>query len=136
MKLNKLTMSRQFTSPGGKSLSTGVVPLGAELGIASVKSSAGFDQSRLQAVEPIAYPENIHTGRKHGLNRHPNGGVSATLNGLMDLVSVGEINRIKSLLDECSREDLDRCTESYVQSLVHLSLTIMKKVKGSKHYES
>lgn len=136
MKLNKLTLSRQFTSPGGKSFNPGMGPLAGDLGIASVKSSAGFDQSRLQAVDPIVLPDNHHSNRKQGINRHPNGGVSATLNGLMDLVSVGEINRIKSLLDECSREDLDRCTESYVQSLVHLSLTIMKKVKGSKHYET
>jgi hypothetical protein len=107
-----------------------------EAGISSVKSSAGFDQTKLMSVDPIVAPESLSNGRKPGINRHAASSVTATLNGLMDMVSIGEINRFKSLLEDCTREDLDRCSETYVQALVHLSLSIMKKVKSSKHYET
>ena len=136
MKLNKLGMSRQQTNPLNRTMGTGGANLLGEASIPSVKSSTGFDHNKMAAVDPIVSSEMLYNHRKHsGLRNHP-GAVSATLNGLMDLISVGEVNRINDILDDCTREELDRCTESYVQSLVHLSLTIMKKVKASKHYET
>ncbi len=54
----------------------------------------------------------------------------------MDKITLGELQRMKEVLEDCGKEDIDRCSEQYVQQLVSLSLVIMKKVKLSKHYDN
>jgi len=54
----------------------------------------------------------------------------------MDRITQSDISKIRNTLEEASKEDMDKCSEAFIQSLVSLSLTIMKKVKISKHYES
>lgn len=56
--------------------------------------------------------------------------------GLMDKVTLSEIHRLKDTLEDASKEEMDKCSDTFIQSLVNLSLVIMKKVKSSKHYDS
>ena len=56
--------------------------------------------------------------------------------GLQEKVTVSEIERIKQALEDATKEEMDKCPETFIQQLVSLSLTIMKKVKSSKHYDN
>lgn len=58
------------------------------------------------------------------------------LSSLMDRVTLSDIHKLKQSLEDATKEDMDRCSEAFIQSLVNLSLVIMKKVKTSKHYEN
>lgn len=54
----------------------------------------------------------------------------------MNRLTLSEIQRLKDTLEDASKEEMDKCSDTFIQSLVNLSLVIMKKVKSSKHYEN
>ena len=56
------------------------------------------------------------------------------MSSLTAKVTLSELQAIRQTIEEARQEELDEASEAYIQALMSLSLTIMKKVKVSKHY--